>query len=335
VIVPVYNAAEYLNKCVNSIVDQSFRDLEIILVDDGATDESPSICEEYALKDERIRVIHKANGGLMSAWMEGVRLSAGEYLCFVDSDDWIDDCMIGELMRAASGIKGEVVCCNFMIEKPGKSEAKRHSLAPGVYEGAELISVKQELLGNEVRQISFSRCMKLISRELIEQNMHFCDQKIGMAEDLNIMLPALLDAKRLVIMERAYYYHYFYNQSSMVHRYDVGLYDNVKRLYQIMASVIAEKFSDDVIKREDMLRRADREYIFLLMLVLKNEARGNKTGYCKNIKAVCRDTSVKNLIRNTSVKVTGKADRLLYGVMKHPNSFMIHLLRLSMIIYYR
>ncbi len=333
VIVPVYNAAEYLNKCVNSIVNQGFPNLEIILVDDGATDESPSICEEYVAKDNRVQVIHKENGGLMSAWIAGVHKSTGDYLCFVDSDDWIDCCMIEELVKHSEGTKGEVISCNFIIEKEHQSIAQQHELAPGVYKGEELIKIKQALLGNEIRKISFSRCMKLISRELIEQNLHFCNQKIKMAEDVNIMLPVLLDAERIVILEKSYYYHYYYNRSSMVHKYDVGMYDNVKLLYQIIKQIISEKFQNNKAGLREMLQRADMEYIFLLMLVIKNEARGNGSGCYKNIKAVCRETEY--LMKNTPVKVSDKANRLLYMVMKHPNTLMISLLRLAMVIYYR
>ncbi|MGN0377071.1 MAG: glycosyltransferase family 2 protein [Suilimivivens sp.] len=334
VIVPVYNAAKYLKKCIDSIINQSFSDLEIILVDDGATDESPAICDEYAKEDARIRVIHKENGGLMSAWMEGVCEATGKYLCFVDSDDWIDNNMIEEMMKGTSETEEEIVCCNFVIEKDGKSEPCHHSLNSGVYKGNKLWEVKQMLLGNEVRKVSFSRCMKLISRNLIVNNLHFCNQKIQMGEDLNIMLPALLDTQRLVIMEDAYYYHYYYNQSSIVHKYDAGLYDNVKLLKQVMVQVLSEKFEGSD-KLEEMRRRADMEYIFLLMLVLKNEARGNKTGYRKNIREVCREKATKKIIENTPVKTIDKANQLLYAVMKHPNLLMTGLLRLSMVIYYR
>lgn len=334
VIVPVYNTAQYLKKCADSIVNQSFPDLEIILVDDGAKDESPAICDEYAAEDARIQVIHKENGGLMSAWMEGARAACGKYLCFVDSDDWIDYCMIEELMKSAIGTGGEIICCNFIIEKAEKKENMRHSLAPGVYEGTGLAEVKRQLLGNEVRKVSFSRCMKLISKELILKNLDFCNQKIRMGEDLNIMLPALLDAERLVIMKESYFYHYYYNQSSMVHKYDAGLYENVKLLGQVINRVLSEKYKGSR-ELEEMLHRADMEYIFLLMLALKNEARGNKAGYQKRIKEVCREPQTRKLIKSTPVKVADKANQLLYLVMKHPNTVLIWALRLAMEIYYR
>ncbi len=93
VIVPVYNVERYLNKCIDSIVSQTYKNLEIILVDDGSSDNCPAICDEWAEKDSRIKVIHKENGGVSSARNTGIELAAGEYLGFVDSDDYIDSDM--------------------------------------------------------------------------------------------------------------------------------------------------------------------------------------------------------------------------------------------------
>ena len=88
IIVPVYNTIKYLKKCVNSLVAQTYQDVEIILIDDGSTDDSGALCDWFANKYPQIKVFHKENGGLVSAWKYGVEHSTGEYLCFVDSDDW-------------------------------------------------------------------------------------------------------------------------------------------------------------------------------------------------------------------------------------------------------
>lgn len=334
VIVPVYNATEYLHKCVDSIVNQSYVNLEIILVDDGSVDESLSICEQYACQDKRIKVLHKENGGLMSAWMAGVELASGEYFCFVDSDDWIDPCMIEELFRRTSDAKQEVICCNFAIEKKTGSIPQKHELPAGIYEEKKLDKVKERLLGNEIREVSFSRCMKLISRELILNNLSFCDQRIRMGEDVNIMLPALLDTERLVILEDAFYYHYYFNESSMVHRYDRGLVSNIQILMTCIRRVMEEKLSNRELK-QSLLKGADQEEILMWLLVLKNEARGNPSGYRRNILKLCRSEEIRDLLKRTEITVNQPANKLLYLVMKHPNELTVRLLRLAMIWYYR
>lgn len=334
IIIPVYNTKEYLPRCMDSLLCQEYEEKEIILVDDGATDGSGELCDEYERQYSCVRVLHKENGGLMSAWMAGVHTSCGEYLCFVDSDDWVETDMLKRMAEFLTGTEKEIVVCNHSIDREtGEKTLETNGLAPGVYERDALENeIFLQLLGNEVRKICFSRCMKLISRELILDNMKFCDQRIRMGEDLNIMLPAILDAQRIVIMKDSYFYHYYYNRSSMVHKYDAGLYENIRLLKEIMYRVIEEKYKESG-QSDAMRKRADMEYIFLLLLAVKNEARGNKEGYRRNIKALCGEE--RELIRDTSVKVETKADQLLYFVLKRPNVFSLTLLRMAMLFYYR
>lgn len=304
-------------------------------MDDGSTDGSGDLCDAFEKQHSCVKALHKENGGLMSAWIAGVEISRGDYLCFVDSDDWVETEMIREMAVFLTGSEKEIVVCNHSIDREnGGRKLQENGLAPGVYEGAELREVKRQLLGNEIRRVSFSRCMKLIAKELILKNLNFCNPKIRMGEDLNIMLPALLDTERLVIMKESYFYHYYYNQSSMVHKYDKGLYENVKLLRQIINQVLSEKYKDSA-ELTELLHRADMETVFLLMLVLKNEARGNRTGYQKNIREVCRQAKTRELLKNAPVRVESNAGRLLYLVMKHPNRALIWALRLAMEIYYK
>lgn len=334
IIVPVYNTKEYLPRCMDSLLCQEYEKKEIILVDDGSTDGSGELCDEYERQYSCVEVLHKDNGGLMSAWMAGVAESFGEYLCFVDSDDWVEIDMLKQMSEFLTGTGREIVVCNHSIDREnGEKTLQTNGLAPGVYERDTLEKdVFLQLLGNEVRKVCFSRCMKLISRELIVKNLQFCDQRIRMGEDLNIMLPAILDAQRLVIMKDAYFYHYYYNQSSIVHKYDAGLYTNIRHLKKIMYQVIAEKYKGSG-QADAMKKRADMEYIFFLLLAVKNEARGNQKGYRHNIKALCEKE--RKLIKDTPVKVETKANQLLYLTLKHPNVFMLTLLRMAMLIYYR
>ena len=90
IIIPVYNAENYLRRCIDSVLSQSFTDFELILVDDGSKDKSPQICDEYASQDTRVRVIHKANGGVSAARNDGLDIAKGEYITFIDSDDWVE-----------------------------------------------------------------------------------------------------------------------------------------------------------------------------------------------------------------------------------------------------
>lgn len=335
IIVPVYNAEKYLTKCVNSLINQTYRNLEIILVDDGSKDESGSICDEFALKDTRVKVLHKENGGLISAWKAGVEKSTGRYLNFVDSDDWVDLNMLEEMSEYLTGIEKEIIASDYVIERENSNSTfVWQQLSPGEYDRHVLKKeVIPNLLGREKRYVTISRCMKLISRKLIEDNMKFSVPQIVFGEDTTIMLPALIDCDRLVIMDHKAYYHYFYVKESMVHKYDSRLYDNVKLLKKITLQILNSKFTGEEL--EERIKQVDREYIFWLMLVLKNEARGNPEGYRKNILKICKSEEIKTLMRTTNVEIEQNANKLLYIVMKYPNHFTVSLLRIAMVWYYR
>ena len=118
IIVPVYNVEKYLKKCIDSIVNQTYKNLEIILVDDGATDRSGEICDELAKLDNRIKVYHKKNGGLSDARNYGVERATGSYVGFVDSDDYIDAEMYEKLYEAITKEAADVAECNLKIVYP-------------------------------------------------------------------------------------------------------------------------------------------------------------------------------------------------------------------------
>ena len=356
VIVPVYNDAKYIDRCVSSIRKQTYKNLDIVLVDDGSKDESGSLCDGYARKDSRIHVQHKENGGLVSAWTAGFKLSTGKYVCFVDGDDWIEKDMI-EKMAAylvensqshdkrqnhdvnveqnnaqsdnrnySSGSELQVVCGGCVIDRPdGSSEKEGNRLAAGIYEGANAFDkIRKDILGNEIRTIIMSRCMKLISRELIEQNLLFTDAKVTMGEDVTIMLPALLDAKRIVIMKDACDYHYVYNTGSMVHAYDKGMLDGIHRLNAIIRQVFSEKHV------ENGTDQAQKEYLYLMMLVMKNELRNPDKSYSSNIRKICIDEGLMGKMKETSIEVHDTANWMIANMMMHPQRWVIQAARIAM-----
>lgn len=339
IIVPVYNVEKYLERCVNSILSQTYENIEIVLVNDGSPDNSPTMCDQYAKVDERVKVIHKENGGLVSAWQAGVRASDGKYLCFVDSDDWVEPDMVSEMYAYLSAgnadsmeipsDKKEIICCNFVIDRftgddmsSGQYKVTKHyhELKPGIYEGKQLeTDIKDQLLGHENRLVSMSRCMKLFSRRLIEDNMKYCNPDITFGEDVNIVLPALLDCERLVIMEEALFYHYFYNYDSMVHKYDKKLYEGICTL----RSVIKEIFEDK--KRQNGEMQGDKEYIYLLMFALKNEIRGGRKNYSVKVREICNGN--QDIVMTYPVIVGNKINRILYFLLKNPKLIYINVVR--------
>ncbi|MCI9662285.1 MAG: glycosyltransferase family 2 protein [Lachnospiraceae bacterium] len=334
IIVPVYNAENYLKKCVDSLVNQTYRNLEIVLVDDGSGDSSGRLCDEYAKEDSRVLAVHKQNGGLVSAWKRGVSESSGQFLCFADSDDWVDLTMIEEMAAHLTGQEREIVASDYVVERQEGGEFVWQQLSPGEYLEQDVREkVIPNLLGRERRYVTISRCMKLIGRKLVEENQKYSDPSVVMGEDMMLMLPSLIDCKRLFVMDHKAYYHYRYVRESMVHKYDMGMYENIRKLVKITKGIVEDKFAGEV--KEMRLKQVDQETVFWMMLVLKNEARGNRKGYRRNILAICRSEEIRSLVRSTPVTVEETSNKLLYLVMRHPGHFTVSLLRAAMIWYYR
>lgn len=315
VIVPVYNAEAYLEQCIEYLIGQTYQNIEIVLVDDGSKDQSGSICDAYAMKDNRIKVIHQENQGLVRTWIRGTRESNGEYLCYVDSDDWIEKDMIEVLLAQTTENPKEMICSNILCDFPDRSVEEKNRLTPGVYEKDALRQIQQQkLLGNDMRTILFSRCTKLIARSLIEENVKYCDPSLKMGEDLNITLPAMLDSERIVIVDNAFY-HYRQFGTSMVHAYNEKLYEEVRQLVDIIRHILMDK------KIPDAEIMAAKEYIILLILVVKNELRGNAE-YLHTLQSLFTQKENRTLIKNVSVQVREVAKKLIYFGMRHPSKIV-------------
>ena len=141
IIVPIYMVESYLNRCIQSLVNQTYQKLEIILVDDGSKDNCPAICDEWAKKDSRIRVIHRENGGLSAARNSGIDVAKGEYLAFVDSDDFVSEEFIETLYQACKQTKSQIAQCRYeYVDGDKMTKDKEEVTEPmEVYSGKEMI----------------------------------------------------------------------------------------------------------------------------------------------------------------------------------------------------
>lgn len=151
VIIPVYNTEKYLKDCVNSVLNQTYKNLEIILVDDGSTDSCPQICDEYNKKDKRIIVMHKINGGLSDARNQGIEVAKGEYIAFIDSDDYISTVFIEELHNACELNAVDISCCNFYRKYRNNHTAAHKPTANKKFTNIE--AVKDIFLANSLCEV--------------------------------------------------------------------------------------------------------------------------------------------------------------------------------------
>lgn len=232
VIVPVYNVEKYLHKCVDSIINQTYKDLEIILVDDGSPDNCPKICDEYAQKDNRIKVIHKENGGLSSARNAGLQVAIGDYIAFVDSDDYIDEHMYEKMYQAIQSSKCDICMCGCKIVKEQGKVLYQSSFACDMYN-------INEIIGKFVISLQTSVCNKLVSRNLIQGNK-FMEGKVH-GEDLLFCLNILNNTVEMVTIQDCCYYYVKHNDSITTKKFSSKAFDEVwckDKAY----SIIQDKF---------------------------------------------------------------------------------------------
>lgn len=233
IIVPVYNTEKYLRKCIDSILNQTYSNMELILVDDGSKDLSPWICDQYAVKDSRVRVIHKENGGVSTARNAGLEIAGGEYIAFVDSDDYLELCMYEKMMDKAMEHECDVIMCDCIKEYAQHRETYSHHIRSGFYSRDQL---KEEyyphllMMENVEYPATISNCTLLWRSTLNTLDMRY-EPGIRYSEDLLFGARLMSRAESFYYMKGEAYYHYVMNPVSASHTYAPDKWNDYIRLH--------------------------------------------------------------------------------------------------------
>ncbi|HLT88881.1 MAG TPA: glycosyltransferase [Sphingobacterium sp.] len=290
VIVPVYNVEKYIDRCIKTLLNQTLIDIEIILVDDGSPDNSPVICDQYAEGDQRVKVVHKANGGLGYARNSGIEVATGEYIAFVDSDDYVDTNMYKTLYEVAKDNNSDLVFCGFNRElKKGKffpvSECKELVQHEGNEEIGKLLLdfIASKPNVSVERKYAMSVWHGIYKLEIIkENNIRFVSEREYASEDLPFQIDFFKKANKINFIPDIFYY-YCFNDSSLTKTFVQDKYFRFKRHYFL----IREKTSD----LDPYFFRANRYIIgairiHILRLINSNLKRSEKI---KFIEDICND----------------------------------------------
>lgn len=247
IVIPVYNSAKYLRECLDSICSQSFEDWEIVAVDDGSPDESPVILDDYAARDKRIRVLHKANGGVSAARNDGLEAASGEFVLFVDSDDWLSDGALQRYWDEAERTGADVVIADhFSIWEDGR--CKRFKFFSQNFESRErglLEKIQLTMLYGSYSPYYSESCgylfgalwTKLFRRRILTENGVCFSTNISLFEDGLFGLTAFEFAKSVAYIQEPLYNYRILN-SSLCHSYK---FNNVE-LYERISSEILKFF---------------------------------------------------------------------------------------------
>lgn len=205
IIIPVYNSERWLVRCLDSVINQTFREIEILLIDDGSSDKSAEICDEYASKDSRIRVIHQQNKGVSAARQKGVNCAIGEYVIHVDSDDWVEKDMIEQLYSKAIEGDYDMVVCDYYEELVGKT--KYCSQDP------KTVDIQKLLRKFLLQQLHGSCCNKLVKRVCYSLPGVSFPQGVNIYEDLYVTCQMLRNGISVGYLPKAFY-HYLVGYSA-------------------------------------------------------------------------------------------------------------------------
>lgn len=241
VIIPVYNVQQYLEKCIESVVNQTYKNLEIILIDDGSTDMSGKICDEFAEKDGRIKVIHSKNGGVSAARNIGLDIATGEYIGFVDSDDWIESQMYEKLLKNIKSNNADISICDVFIEQNG---TKIHTV---------LDKYKQNFTRKEILEILFDNVgfnwlwNKLIKRKLFEnydfENKIRLHTDIYMGEDILCVCECICRSEIISYVSEPLYHYLQRSGSACKNKFNlkkttnINAYEKITKIYEKNAPI--------------------------------------------------------------------------------------------------
>lgn len=216
VIVPIYNIEKYIRRCIDSVIGQTFSDFELILVDDGSPDKCPEICDEYEKADPRIKVIHKTNGGLVSARQAGIKIAAGEYIFNLDGDDAVTPDALEQAAKIISATHADMVSFSYMPCINGEAGDIIHDLADeGLYGKKELETkiFPRLLLDRNMQHVFYFLWGKAIRRELVIKHQLNVNPAISLGEDLSCVVPCYLECQTVYMSKKAVYLYTIRNDS--------------------------------------------------------------------------------------------------------------------------
>ena len=237
-VIPVYNVEKYLVRCLDSVVNQSIPFDKIIIVDDGSTDGCGIICDAYSNKYNNIIVIHKENGGLVSAWMEGLKYVDTSHICFIDSDDFVSsdyhECLVNAL---CDGIDMVSMQCVQYIDENHQYKLPISTLEAGIYTVDD--SIKSIIVcdhGSYNRPIAICRWGKIIRSDLVMEYAKYCTPSISYGEDQQLTL-GIINACRQIKLLDEYKYYYQFNPNSILNSYRKDMWEKVKLLMRTISNV--------------------------------------------------------------------------------------------------
>lgn len=329
IIIPIYNTQKYLYKCLQSVINQTLKDIEIILVNDGSIDESLEICMEYEKKDKRIKVIDKNNEGVSIARNIGIENSNGEYICFVDSDDYIDKDMLNNMYNSILDNEADLCICNYVKENISKRDyidcdVEKNILVNDEIKNLLLFPLIERGYNDKYHKLAGFRgpVAKLFKASIIKYNNMKFKSELIIGEDFIFNLEYLNLCKKIII-DRGYYYNYVTNENSVTMKYKKGAWNNIyrKTISQLMEFLNENNYYNI---SKDRVNNIITKYFLICIWNEKNNR--NKHEKLKKIKNICNDRIIKNALRDININTYRKKEELIILLAKYKLSYLIYII---------
>lgn len=324
IIVPVFNVHDFLPKCLDSILSQTFTDFELIIVDDGSDDGSGKLCDAYAERDSRIRVIHKENSGVVSARKTGIQAASGAYACYVDGDDWIEPHTYEQMMLYMQKYDCDLVMCDVTHESkslPFSSGGTAMDIDGGYYNRKD---IREKILPGMIYAGTFYKFgiypviwNKLYKREKLIKHQMAVDSNIKNGEDAACSYPYIFSSKSLYFIKNVSMYHYRYSENQMTQSYDSMHFEHFKALYGF--------FSKSDIAASPYSYQLDYYYSYLIKLAVSNELKKeNKIPFrekLKKISEICSFASSEGFVNR--IKISSVPHKLYFSLLRKNRVFLL------------
>lgn len=325
VVIPIYNVEKYLNRCIESVVNQTYNSLEILLIDDGSPDKCPEICDDWASRDNRIRVIHKENQGAGIARNTGIENANGEYICFFDSDDYIAPETIEKSYKLAKNDNSEIVIFGlYFVNANGKITNRFIQWdKPKRYSGDEVIKsflpeyIAPDPYGDGTRKFYMSIWSAIYSMNLINKSdWRFVSERDITSEEIYSLTDLYSDVESVSVLPEAFYY-YCENDSSLSRKYVADRYERIKDFYIKCTDLCRRKgYSDDII------HRVSKPYLAYTISALKQEAKVSK----EHVKKIINDEVLQRVLKENKRDKVSLTRKVLFFTMRNKLYFLSFLL---------
>lgn len=327
VVVPIYNTEKYLDRCVNSLVNQTYQNIDILLINDGSTDSCREICERWTKKDKRVRVIDKQNEGLGNTRNVGIKNAKGSYMCFCDSDDYLDVDMVKDTLKAAEDTSAQLVV--YGISTITNDQILKQRFIPDAtvktFKGDRVLSeffpeyIAPNPLGDGKRLYYMSPCLLLYSTDMLRScNWSFVSEREIISEDVYSLLSLFKHVDSVTVVPKALYF-YCENESSLSRTYREDRYKKIRHFY-----LECVKLCEQLGYNDDILHRITKPYLDFVIALLKQEFKFNKnvSARYQNLKNIINDDVLQEVLQNNKADKVKISKKILFYAMRNKWYFL-------------